>query len=71
VTVALNLDSAVDRSAGGQLIDMFIEHRGMSIRLAGEVATGRTARPICRLAALQLLAIASYYSSLCLARQQI
>ena len=41
------------------------------IHLTGEAATGPIARPLCRLAALQLLAIACYYSSSCLARRQI
>jgi len=49
--------------------ELYWELQLCQVHFLGQAATGCTARPHCRLAVLQLLAIVHYYSSLCLARQ--
>ena len=63
--------SALTAMCNAQLTNNMEDLRVLTVHPMGESATGRRARPIFRLTALQLLAIAGYYSSLCLARRKI
>ncbi len=54
-----------------QHIDAIWFCRSMMVHLPGEAATTRSARPVWRVAVLQLLAIARYYASLCLAYMDV